>query len=473
MALTLANNVASLNAQTNLNKASSSVARSVERLSSGLKVNRGADGPAALVISEKQRAQIAGLRAAIDNSEKAVSLVQTAEGALTEINSLLVKVRTLSVDSANAGVNDADALAANQSEIANALDTITRIANNTQFGTKKLLDGSADATATAANAAITVDSLPTSATEDDSLAVNVTTAAELATVSSASGVTQTAALANAETLTINGIDISLDAGLTQDEVVDRINEFTEETGVVAVDDGDNTVLNSVEFGSAATISVESDVTAATNSSGFGTTALTDDGVDIAATIDGVSITGVGTTLTGTTGTVAGLSLTIAADATDPTVSASGDLGTIEIASNALVFQIGANKDQTASIQIQTTTAAGLGQNIAGNQFTNLSLIDVTTASGAQDAIEVIDGAIDDITNLRGTLGAFQSNTLESTAANLRATLENSISAESVIRDTDFAEEIANFTKNQVLLQAGTSVLGNANQLPQAVLSLLG
>ena len=86
---------------------------------------------------------------------------------------------------------------------------------------------------------------------------------------------------------------------------------------------------------------------------------------------------------------------------------------------------------------------------------------------------MIDGAIDDITNLRGTLGAFQQNTLESTAANLRTTLENSINAESVIRDTDFAEEIANFTKNQVLLQAGTSVLGNANQLPQAVLSLLG
>ena len=132
MALTIANNVASLNAQTNLTKASNSVAKSVERLSSGLKVNRGADGPAALVISEKQRAQIAGLKAAIDNSEKAVSLVQTAEGALTEINSLLVKVRTLSVDSANAGVNDADALAANQSEITNALETITRIANNTR-----------------------------------------------------------------------------------------------------------------------------------------------------------------------------------------------------------------------------------------------------------------------------------------------------------------------------------------------------
>ena len=136
MALTIANNVSSLTAQHNLGRASKGVARSVERLSSGVKVNRGADGPAALVISEKQRAQIAGLQAAIENSEKAVSLVQTAEGALSEINSLLVKVRSLAIDSANSGVNDADALAANQAEIDNALDTINRIANNTQFGNK-------------------------------------------------------------------------------------------------------------------------------------------------------------------------------------------------------------------------------------------------------------------------------------------------------------------------------------------------
>ena len=143
MALTIANNPLALTAQHNLGKTTVSYQKSLERLSSGLKVNRGADGPAALVISEKQRAQIAGLNQAVDNTEKAVALVQTAEGALNEINSLLVKVRSLAIDSANEGVNDDDALAANQAEIDNALDTINRIANNTQFGTKKLLDGSA------------------------------------------------------------------------------------------------------------------------------------------------------------------------------------------------------------------------------------------------------------------------------------------------------------------------------------------
>ena len=132
-----------------------SVRSPLRRLSSGLKINRGADGPAALVISEKQRAQIAGLNQAIDNTEKAASVVQTAEGALNEINSLLVKVRSLAIDSANSGVNDDDALAANQAEITNALDTINRIANNTQFGTKKLLDGSAGISGTASDADVT------------------------------------------------------------------------------------------------------------------------------------------------------------------------------------------------------------------------------------------------------------------------------------------------------------------------------
>src|SRR5437588_736422 len=113
MSLSVINNVASLNAQNNLNRTSSALSKSLERLSSGLKINRGADGPAALVISEQQRAQIAGLQTAVDNTNKAVALVQTAEGALNEINSLLVKIRGLALDSANTGVNDANAQAAN------------------------------------------------------------------------------------------------------------------------------------------------------------------------------------------------------------------------------------------------------------------------------------------------------------------------------------------------------------------------
>ena len=180
MSLVVSNNVASLTAQHNLFRSSSMLSKSLERLSSGYRVNRGADGPAALVISEQQRAQIAGLEKAIENTEKGVSVVQTAEGALNEINSLLVKIRSLALDSANAGVNDANSLAANQAEIDNALDTINRIANNTQFGTKKLLDGSAGITGSTTGADVNFIN-GTSATVGGQYAVNVTTAGERAT----------------------------------------------------------------------------------------------------------------------------------------------------------------------------------------------------------------------------------------------------------------------------------------------------
>ncbi len=686
MGLSITNNVTSLNAQHNLNRASMNVSKSVERLSSGLKINRGADGPAALVISEKQRAQIAGLNQAISNSEKAVSVVQTAEGALNEINSLLVKVRSLAVDSANSGVNDADALAANQAEITNVLDTIDRIATNTQFGSKKLLDGSASAATTGVATDSDVSNIvATAATKGGSYAVNVTTAAEKAKVTgAAAGVSGSATLSADETLTVTGslgtASVTLAKGLDQSGILAAINAKTDQTGVVAevdpsastkirftsskygaaesisvtsntattgfgapqisgasggnlgadetltitgaggtasvnllkddslalsvqkindtkgttgveafLDPDDNTkirfksltpvgptssisvvsntaattyaasvtagatytaaaetltitgslgaadvnltalddidttiakinneqyttgilaskdvagtslIFTSKDSGLAATVSVVSDVAASASgvgttaltdtgrsssgigttalatqgslSSGVGTTALTDDGVDIAGTIDGVAATGLKNTLTATTGNAIELSLTVGAD-TDASSTVTGAQGTVTVTDNSLVFQIGANQNQTAKIAIANVKSAQLGKGVADNQFSSLGEIDVTTAAKAQDSLAIIDAAISNITNLRGDLGAFQSNTLESTANNLRVTLENTTNAESVIRDTDFASEIAAFTKGQVLVQAGTSMLSNANQIPQLVLSLL-
>jgi len=469
MSLSIANNVGALNAQHNLTRSSNSLNQSIERLSSGFKVNRGADGPAALVISEKQRAQIAGLRTAIDNTEKAVSVVQTAEGALNEISSILVKVRSLALDSANGGVNDDDAFNANQAEISNALDTINRIASNTQFGEKNLLDGSAGVQGVSDDADVKV--LKTSAnTAAGSYDVAVTTDAERATISA--GTDQTGNLATAETLTVNGVDISLNAGLDQTAVVSRINEFSDQTGVVAEVDGTTTRLYTEQFGADASINVTSDTAAAGTSSGFGTGDQNDTGVNIAGTIDGVAATGVGNTLTSTSGESSGLSVQLGADSTDAVNTVSGAQGAVKVTNNALVFQIGANQNQTASIAINSVTASGLGVGVESNSFNNLNEINVSSADSAQDALAVIDAAHDEISNLRGELGAFQSNTLESIASNMRATLENTVNAESVIRDTDFAEEISKFTNSQILVQAGTSVLSNANQTSQGILSLL-
>jgi flagellin len=221
------------------------------------------------------------------------------------------------------------------------------------------------------------------------------------------------------------------------------------------------------------LTVVSNVAAAGDSSGFGTTEVTDTGIDVIGEIDGTQFTGVGNVLTANSGVAKGLSVSFkAGTGANAFETVTGAQGNLTVTDNSLVFQIGANKDQTANIAIQKVNPNGLGLGVVGNQFSNLNDIEVTSATKAQDALEVIDAAIDDVTNLRGALGAFQSNTLESTANNLRATLENTVNAESVIRDTDFASEIAAFTKGQVLVQAGTSMLSNANQIPQSILSLL-
>ena len=495
MSLVLANNVGALGAQHNLNRSSNALNRSLERLSSGFKVNRGADGPADLVISEKQRAQIAGLSQAIENTEKAVSLVQTAEGALTEINSLLIKIRELAIDSANSGVNDSDAVAANQAEISNALSTIDRIASNTQFGTKKLLDGSAGLNATSTNTNVTDLNATVDTTVGTFTIANIDQNAQKGQIETSLNATAVvdndSNLQGDETLTFNGsVNVNLTAGMTNTQVRDTINSVTSETGVEASLDATTgeLILTAKDFGT--NFTVASDVAGTTvDSTGIGTTTL-DTSSGVAGLISKVGqnlvvdLTGPGATtlnnvaangniVSTTTGAFNGLSFTVAADAADAAQTADVSSASITVSDGTLTFQIGANAGQTAQVGIVKASSDALGTNVANNQFANLKSIDVTSSDGAQDSLAIIDEAIDEITNLRGTLGAFQQNTLESTANNLRATLENTTNAESVIRDTDFSKEISNFTRQQVLVQAGTSVLGNANAMSQLVLSLLG
>jgi flagellin len=470
MSLVLNTNISSLVAQNNLTNTSSRLQTSLQRLSSGLRINSAADDPAGLVISEQQGAQIAGLQAAIQNTTTATTLVQTAGGALSTINGLLTQIRSLAVNSANSGVNDSNALAANQAQITNALSTIDRIAANTQFGTKKLLDGSAGITGSTDTGNVTfLNAQTTSPT--GTFAVAVTTAGQRANTTA--GTAQTGALAANETLTINGVAVGLTAGQTQAQVVQTINQFTGQTGVTAQVNAGATQLYSSQYGSAAKISVQSNVAAGATSSGFGVAQVNAQGVDVAGTIGGFAATGNGNVLTGTTGAdAAGISVSFALAGGSQTTTVTGAQGNVTVADHSLVFQIGANANQTASVAVNNASTGALGLNVTGSQFANLSQINVQSQSGAQDTIKTVDQAINDVTSLEGNLGAFQNQTLAQTASNLNATLENTTAAQSAIRDTDFAAETANYTKNQVLLQAGTTVLSNANQLPQLVLSLL-
>ena len=472
MSLVIANNIASLNAQHSLHRSTIGLNRSLERLSTGLKVNRGADNPAALVISEKQRAQIAGLRKAIENTEKAISLVQTAEGALNEINTLLVRIRSLALDSANTGVNDDDALAANQAEIDNSLETIDRIANNTQFGIKQLLDGSAGVS----GITDTTDIIFHKGSGDTVAGVyeiEVTTPGRRASVSAP--ILQTDPLAQSESITVNGVSISLSQGLQPNEVINRINEFTSQTGVTADDGGAGGELRlySTSFGTEADIRVTSNQLAAADSTGLGRTSLQATGQNVVGTINGDPFQGNGNLAVAQLGLANGVILSLQPDsAGDITETVQGVVGNVTIEDRSLQFQVGPNRNQASTVSIGSVKTDTLGLGVGGNQFVNLREILVTSNETANDTIAIVDAAIDDVTSMRGTLGAFQRNTLQSTSNNLRATLENTVNAESVIRDTDFAEEVATFTKQQVLVQAGTSVLSNANQMSQLVLSLL-
>jgi flagellin len=734
MSLRINHNLAAINAHRNLLNTTGELHSSMERLSSGFRINQGSDDPAGLVISEQFRAQIAGLDRAIENAEGSVSMIQTAEGALTEINALLVSMRELAIHAANEGFNDTDQLAADQAEIDNAIKTVDRIAANTQFGTKKLIDGTKanSATITTANsskvtikesylsdgqhsitatkvkestASLNTTSLglslagtngdphnlsekihevdvvqasdsakKTSGKVDikdawgNGLQVAATAAVAAASIASNALAASTATASNAGTYTVvvnyqeNGespvgaqnLVINLEVGDKATQIAQKLqvaansNEFlsgkvtfagTDTSGTVGVltsktgaqyslnIEGSNfegstgTPAALFDFGASSSRGISNrhmEVYARTASSSAGLTTtlslaastyndlntlvvtggsslqsqldatfgtakgstdsdvnvevvdgnkisfstadegsyykikvndmtagdeslikalnisedtLANTGTDALISFDGYS-QAIDKVMYGTThevtlknaedgssnqGTVAmkvakgtngidvgnllldvqaarydvrldgGPSQTVVggqesvvfnADRTESMkvvygLTSEGGTEEINNVDRSLVFQIGANVGQTAKIGLRGMAAAMLGKGIEGNMYRSLSDIDVTTVQGAQDAQEIIDAAINEVSTTRGTLGSFQKNTLESTLRNLRVASQNLTASESMIRDTDMASEMSDFTKNQILVQAGTAMLAQANQTPQVVLQLFG
>jgi flagellin len=305
MSLRINNNIESMNAHRNLLKNDRALSKSLERLASGQKVNRAADDPAALVISEHMRAQVSGMEQAIRNNEVAISLVQTAEGSMNEISSILVSLRQRAISAANVGASDRDMIDANQAEIENALASIDRVVSTTQFGHYRLLDGT--------NAAKTT---------------------------------------------------------------------TNEDGSITTKEG-------------------------------------------------------------------------------------------------LRFHVGPNAEHMASTSIRdmSTNQLGRAKVVEGelpnkSNFMSLADIDVRNEQGAQDALAIIDQALTEVATVRGELGAFQKHTLESNLTSLQVAAENMTAAESTIRDTDMAQELATFTRNQIMTQSATAQLAQANAMPQHVLRLL-
>ena len=518
MSLRINHNIAAVNGHRNMVKNDAMVSKSLERLSSGLRINRAADDAAGLIISEQMRAQLTGLNQAIANSEQAVTLVQTAEGALDETNSLLNKARSLALHAANEGLNDQSQVVADQGELDNIIDSVSRISATTQFGTKKLLDGSLGSASSNLSGLTSVKLggdyaskitagtvvkgfhtlvVTTEATQA-SIDITMAGAGDIWSGGSLTAATGADLVNKAFTISINGAQIAVASGTTKNQFLQQINALGDKAGFTAFATGaatasglGNVSLKMSAYGSFNTFDVQF-VSGATGASTVGT-ANSVAGVNMAATlylysgnngVGGTATTGSTQTLTLTASgnglrLVTGAGSTLTFDAplginTGGTGTSGFYYGAVDGTKGGAVFQIGANVNQTATVALGSSSAVDIGAGASGT-YANLSQLKGSSliSGNATEALKVIDKAIDDVTTARGSLGAFQANTLETSLNSLRVTSENLTAAESTIRDVDFAEESSKFTKNNILVQASTAMLAQANQLPQNVLKLLG
>ena len=479
-------NISAMNTQRQLGKAAFDTTQTLEKLSSGEKINRAADGPASLVISEQMRAQIAGLEQAIDNSESGISMVQTAEGALTEVNRLLVDVRQLAIHASNMGVNDDKMLEADQAEIDNALSTIDRIAQNTQFGTKKLLNGSRGANGVANGDGLKFVSADptTNSSPVEGYAVEITRSATKSEISGSVALTQEV-IDSGETLTVSEGGKTVSFTTMKGENIDsNLNELRSKLKAadlkidVSQNDNGTIKLTHQEYGSDYNFSVASK-TAGILSKVSNVTEAAELGADVKGQINGEDATGSGQILTGKDNAPNIAGLAVRYNGPEITESEGGEakgqnVGSVSVFQNSLQFQIGANEGQTIAVSLRNMSPTALGQGLDNESgLSALSDVDVTSFRSAQDSLSIVDKAIEETTMERGKLGAFQKNTLQSNLNNLRGANENLTSAESVIRDTDMAEEMTSFTRNQIMMQSATAMLAQANSKDQMVLSLLG
>jgi len=483
MSLRINHNANSLKAHRNLQKNSDEVSKSLERLSSGLRINRAGDGPAALVASEQMRTQIASIDQALRNSEVSVSMVQTAEGSLGELNSMLVGMRQLAIHAANEGANDAVMVEADQSEINNMLGAIDRIAGFTRFGTKKLLDGSNGVSGTAIGDDLQFVEATTKSKSSGTEGFEV----KVKSLATQASLTGTVALTDA--IIKSGERLTLSEGgksasyTTQDQ--DTLDSAVRNFATAAKDAGmkvsiGQTATGTIQithqkFGSAHGFEASS-TTAGILSIQAGAFQAATQGKNLKGTIDDEATVGNGDTMMGITGNekTEGLNirfrgqLTGAAD-TDGFVS----VGRVSVAQNSLAFQVGSGQGQVVKIALKDTAANQLGRGVdTMSNFGSLAEIDVRSGQGAADAMTIIDEAINQVTTMRAELGSFQKNTLEVNIANMRTASENLVAAESNIRDVDMAQELANFTRNNLMMQSSAAMLAQANQIPRKVLRLL-
>lgn len=501
MALTVNSNIASMNAQRNLNRSSDGLQTSMERLASGMRINSASDDAAGLQISNRLTSQVSGLAVAQRNANDGISMAQTAEGALQESTTILQRMRELALQSAN-GSNSADDRAALQKEVSALQTELTRIAETTSFGGQNLLDGSYGSKAfqVGANANETIN-MSLKNVSADAIGSN-----QYDVQSSTTGYGQATAAANdlsagnpitAQTYTITGrggeakvIDIA--AGSSAKAAANQINQFSDATGVTAsarteaevalggtaASAGETVELSlngeSISYVSTGVVADDEQLLAeAINAStgDHGVTATIENGVFSISNDQGEDIEILDFTVTDSGGTAVATELSVTPQSYDGTAGTAVSVTSGGTDSTRVLGGIQLNSYETFKVQASDALLAA-DTNQKSSTLTSVESLDVGTQKGSQDALAIIDNAIANIDAQRADLGAIQ-NRFGHTISNLANIQENVAASRSRIQDTDFASETAELTKNQILQQAGTSILSQANQLPQAALSLIG
>ncbi len=478
-------NISAMNGIKSLVSNNNDLATRLERLSTGLRINAGKDDPAGLIASEVIRSEMKGLETGIKNSTRASNVIATAEGALNEVSALLIDIRGLLIENANTGGMSDEELDANQLQVDSAIETIQRIANATEFEGIKLLNGNLDYVVSGVSAALIQDYQIDKAKLVDGAAMAV----DVTLVSAANTgflrlSTTTTGLLTAAAIQIGSnrgnTELTFAVGTKASGMLASINAVKEVTGISAAMSGSNQILlRSVEFGTNAYASVEM-LNSSTMSNtlfelydegGTSQDSAKDYGVDAIATINGSAATADGKTLTVRTSMLEGTF-----ELSDGFALSAGGTDSFSVTGGGAQFAIGSKVDavNVESIGIMSIAPNELGNAEDGYLNTLKSgQLNSLTGDNLYTAQRIVDDAIKDIAVLRGKLGAFQKNTIETNINSLTVTLENVTAAESAIRDADFATESAAMTRAQILQQSSTSVLSIANTTPQSVLGLLG
>lgn len=511
-------NIASLVARANLSRANQDLEVRLQRLATGLQINRGADNPAGLIVSERLRSEISGLTQAINNSERASSVIATTEASLAEIADLLSSINSLVVEAANTGAVSPEEREANQLQIDSAIESITRISNSASFAGLKLLNGELDYVLSG----LIRDDIAKAQIHGANFAgqsniqVNVEVLASAQTGNlymradyDGPNAAQSGRLLSATTLEIagnRGVQVlQFPMSATVEQMRDSINSFREATGVSAAlvnpaDASSGLIFSSMEYGSNSFVSVNrmdgpsdggyfqtfklANNAPVPDSFSFSdpdilallTESNRDTGRDVTAVVNGTLANGNGLQLSMRNST--SLSFDMLLDRNFATNV--GSTTEFHITGGGALYQLGGeiNTSQQMNIGISSVAASRLGGTLIGDDLQFLSSLRTggendLSSGNFQAASQILQTSIDEVSMLRGRLGALERNTLQTNMRSLQAAVENLTASESLIRDADFAAEISALTRAQILSGTGTTVLALANQQPQQILQLLG